>query len=250
MIIAVTWLGHATFSIRTPEGRHLLIDPWVAGNPACPREASALDHIDVMVITHGHFDHIADAVSLAREHQPVVIGIFEVCKWLERKGVGNLTTMNKGGTIECQGVRVTMVHADHSCGIEEDDGRIVYGGEAVGYVLTFSNGTVVYHAGDTNVFGDMALIRELYAPSVVMLPIGGKYTMSPKEAAKAVELLRPRVVIPMHFGTFPGLTGRPDELIERLRDKGLGSVEVRVLRPGETTELAEPPLTPKADETP
>lgn len=250
MIIAATWLGHATFSIRTPEGKHLLIDPWVAGNPACPREARALDHIDVMVLTHGHFDHIADAVSLAREHEPAVIGIFELCKWLERKGVGNLTTMNKGGTVECQGVRVTMVHADHSCGIEEDDGSIVYGGEAVGYVLTFSNGTVVYHAGDTNVFGDMALIRELYAPSVVMLPIGGKYTMSPKEAAKAVELLRPRLVVPMHFGTFPGLTGRPDALIERLHDKGLGSIEVRALRPGETTDLAGPPLTPKADEVP
>lgn len=250
MVIAATWLGHATFSIRTPEGKHLLIDPWVAGNPACPIDARALAPIDLMIITHGHFDHIADAVSLGRAHTPEVIGIFELCKWLERKGVANLTTMNKGGTVEREGVRVTMVHADHSCGIQEDDGSIIYGGEAVGYVLAFSDGTVVYHAGDTNVFGDMALIRELYAPSVVMLPIGGKYTMSPKEAAKAVELLQPRVVIPMHYGTFPGLTGRPEALVERLHEAGLGSVEVRALQPGETTELAGPSLTPKADESP
>lgn len=130
-----------------------------------------------------------------------------------------------------------MVHADHSCGIQDDDGSIIYGGEAVGYVLTFSDGTVVYHAGDTNVFGDMALIRELYEPTVVMLPIGDKYTMSPKEAVKAVELLQPQVVIPMHFGIFPGLIGRPNALAERLTNKGLGSIEVRELCPGDSIEL-------------
>lgn len=237
MTITATWHGHATFSLQTPENKHLLIDPWLTDNPVCPDEQKRFGNIDIMAITHGHFDHIADAVSLAREHQPTVIGIFELCKWLERKGVQNLITMNKGGTVEHHDVHFTMVHADHSCGIQEDDGSIIYGGEAVGYVLTFSDGTVIYHAGDTNVFGDMALIRELYEPSVVMLPIGDKYTMSPKEATKAVELLQPQVVIPMHFGTFPGLTGRPGALAERLAAKGLGSIEVRELRPGDSTEL-------------
>lgn len=132
-----------------------------------------------------------------------------------------------------------MVHADHSCGIEDDDGSILYRGEAVGYVLTFSNGTVIYHAGDTNVFGDMPLIRELYEPAMIMLPIGNKYTMSPKEAVKAVELLHPKVVIPMHFGIFPELTGRYSALVERLIEQGLGWVEVRELRPGDSTEYKE-----------
>lgn len=237
MTITATWLGHSTFSIQTPEGKHLLIDPWIAGNPACPDDQKSFANIDIIAITHGHFDHIADVVPLAREHKPVVVGIFELCKWLERKGVENLTTMNKGGTVEYHGVRLTMVHADHSCGIQDDDGSIIYGGEAVGYILTFSDGTVVYHAGDTNVFGDMALIRELYEPTVVMLPIGDKYTMSPKEAVKAVELLQPQVVIPMHFGIFPGLTGRPDALAEQLMNKGLGLIDVRELCPGDRTEL-------------
>lgn len=239
MTVTATWCGHSTFAILTPEGKLMLIDPWVAGNPACPEACKSFERIDLMAITHGHFDHIADAVPLAREHAPEVVGIFELCKWLERKGVEKLTTMNKGGSVERCGVRFTMVHADHSCGIQEDDGSIIYGGEAVGYVLRFSDGTVVYHAGDTNVFGDMALIRELYGPSVAMLPIGGKYTMSPKEAAKAVELLQPKVVIPMHFGTFPGLTGRPAALVEELARRGLGSIEVRELQPGETTALSE-----------
>ena len=237
MSVSATWCGHSTFSIQTPEDRLVLIDPWVAANPACPEERKTFERIDLMAITHGHFDHIADAVPLARAHEPEVVGIFELCKWLERKGVGRLTTMNKGGSVERCGVRLTMVHADHSCGIQEDDGSIIYGGEAVGYVLRFSDGTVVYHAGDTNVFGDMALIRELYEPSAVMLPIGGKYTMSPREAAKAVELLQPKVVIPMHFGTFPGLTGRPAALVEELARRGLERIEVHELQPGETTVL-------------
>lgn len=237
MTVIATWLGHATFSFYTPEGKHILIDPWIANNPACPDDRKSFDAIDVIALTHGHFDHIADAVPLAQRHSPSVIGIFELCNWLERKGVENLTAMNKGGTVERAGVRFTMVHADHSCGIAEDDGSISYGGEAVGFVLTFSDGTVVYHAGDTNVFGDMALIRELYNPSVVMIPIGDLYTMSPKEAVKAVELLQPEVVIPMHFGTFPALTGRPEALAERLEEKGLGGIEIRELRPGDETEL-------------
>lgn len=237
MTVQATWLGHGTFSLKTPEGKRVLIDPWIAGNPACPGSQKNFDGIDVMAITHGHFDHIADAVPLAKEHKPQIACIFELGNWLERKGVENIVAGNKGGTVELGGVRLTMVHADHSCGIMDDDGSIIYGGEAVGFVMKFSDGTVIYHAGDTNVFGDMALIRELYEPTIVMLPIGDLYTMSPLEAAKAVELLQPEVVVPMHFGTFPPLTGRPENLTERLEGKGLGHIEVRELRPGETTEL-------------
>lgn len=237
MSISATWLGHATFTLRLSDGRCVLIDPWVEQNPACPEQCKDFDRIDIMAITHGHFDHIADAVPLARRYQPQIAAIFELGNWLERQGVENITTMNKGGSVDLGGVKLTMVHADHSCGILDDDGSIIYGGEAVGFVINIDGVAPIYHAGDTAVFGDMALIRELYAPEVAMLPIGDLYTMSPKEAAKAVELLQPRIVIPTHFGTFPPLTGTPEMLRMELSKRGLDNIEVRELMPGESTDL-------------
>lgn len=228
--ISFTWLGHGTFLINW-EGKTILIDPWVMNNPACPDQYKTFDSIDLCLITHGHFDHIGDAVALCKQHKPQTVGIFELTNWLERKGVGNLVGMNKGGTIDWQGLKITMVHADHSCGITEDDGSIVYGGEAVGFILTFPNGFKVYHAGDTNVFGDMALIQELYEPDLALLPIGDHFTMGPRECAKAVSLLKAKTVIPMHFGTFPLLTGSPAELQERCAGSGTQIIE---LQPGET----------------
>lgn len=228
---ALTWLGHATFRVHTPAGRTLLLDPWVASNPACPEAHKRLGDVDAMLITHGHFDHIADAVAIGTETGCQAVGIVELCAWLGRKGVENTIGMNKGGTIEVAGVKVTMVHADHSCGITEDDGSIVYGGEAVGYVVDVGNGFSFYFAGDTNVFGDMALIRELYAPSLAILPIGGHFTMGPREAAKAVELLGVKQVVPMHYGTFPLLGGTPEELEARVERLGC---QVITLTPGDT----------------
>ena len=151
--------------------------------------------------------------------------------WLGKKGAKNTSAMNKGGTQTVDGFKVTMVHADHSCGIQEEDGSIIYGGEAVGYVIEFPGGLKLYHAGDTNVFGDMHIIRELYAPDVAMLPIGDHFTMGPREVAYACQLLRPKVVIPMHFGTFPLLTGTPGELKSQL--DGMG-IELQALKPGES----------------
>lgn len=209
--IELTWLGHSTFKVRTPEGKILLLDPWVMNNPACPEPLRRVERLDGMLISHGHFDHIGDAVELGLAHQPETLAIFETAHWLEKKGLTNTRPMNKGGSQEIAGVRVTMVHADHSCGILDGD-QIVYGGEACGLVLTFSNGFTVYHAGDTNVFGDMRLIGQLYAPDLALLPVGGLYTMSPKEAALAIEFLGVKKVVPMHHSTFPGLPGRPAEL--------------------------------------
>ena len=173
-------------------------------------------------------DHIGDAVAIAKQHKPQVVANPELCHWLERKGVENLGGMNKGGTQVLGDLKVTMVHADHSCGIQDGD-EMIYGGEAVGYVIEFANGVKLYHAGDTNVFGDMRIIHELYSPEIAMLPIGDHYTMSPREAAYAVGLLKPKTVIPMHFGTFPVLTGTPGQL-----EKLVPGVEVVEMKPGVT----------------
>lgn len=227
----LTWLGHATFQITTPSGKVVLIDPWVMGNPACPDAQKKFSRIDIMLITHGHFDHIGDAVALAREHKPQIVAIYETCAWLESKGIGNTLAMNKGGTQKVGELEVTMVHAVHSCGIL-DDGKILYGGEACGYVVRLPGGLTLYHAGDTAVFGDMKLIAELYKPELACLPIGDLFTMSPREASLAIRLLGVRHVIPMHYGTFPPLTGTPTALKDLTQD--ISGLEIHDLKPGES----------------
>jgi len=228
-----TYLGHSTFKIKSPGGKIILIDPWVQNNPACPDNLKKLDKVDIMLITHGHFDHIGDAVDIWKQHKPMVVGIFETVHWMQTKGVAEdrCIPMNKGGTVNVDGIKVTMVNAVHSCGIL-DDGKIIYGGEAAGYVIEFENGFKAYHAGDTAVFSDMKLISEIYKPELAMLPIGDHFTMSPVEAAHACRFLRPKYVIPMHYGTFPVLTGTPQKLRELTGD--LKEMEIIAIKPGET----------------
>lgn len=230
--IHITWLGHATFLIRTPGGKQILVDPWVMNNPKTPVDKKNPEKIDIMLCTHGHGDHIGDAVELAKRHNPKVVGIYELCAWMQQKGAKQIVAMNKGGTQTVEDIKVTMVHAHHSSGIE-DGGQAVYGGEACGYVITFENGIKIYHAGDTNVFGDMGIIRDLYRPDLAMLPIGDVFTMGPREAAYACRLLEPKAVIPMHWGTFPLLTGTPSEFAHEIKASGLG-VELLTMQPGET----------------
>jgi L-ascorbate metabolism protein UlaG (beta-lactamase superfamily) len=227
----LTWLGHSAFRITTPSGSVILIDPWVLSNPMTPAPDKKFDRIDVMLVTHGHFDHIADAVVLGKQFKPQVVGIFETCGWLESKGVPNTNPMNKGGTQKVGEIEITMVNAVHSCGIQDGD-QVIYGGEACGYIVRLPGGLTIYHAGDTAVFGDMKMIGELYTPHLALLPIGDRFTMGPREAALAVRLLNVRHVVPMHYGTFPALTGRPEMLRELTSD--FPSLEIHTLKPGES----------------
>jgi L-ascorbate metabolism protein UlaG (beta-lactamase superfamily) len=231
----LTWLGHAAFRIVTPSGRVLLIDPFLTSNPTCPEALKKPDRVDVMFITHGHSDHLGDAVSLAKQFKPEIVAMPEICGWLASQGADKAKGhgMNKGGTVAVGDVEVTMVHAIHSSGIE-DGGKMVYGGEAAGYVIRLPGGMTVYHAGDTAVFGDMKIIGELYAPDLALLPIGDHYTMSPREAALAIRLLGVKHVVPMHYGTFPVLTGRPETLRELTQD--IAGLEIHALKAGESIE--------------
>lgn len=226
----ITWLGHGTMQFRLDSGEVFVVDPWIEGNPAYP-QGHEFSRLDGILITHGHFDHLSSALSLAARFSPPVVAIYEVCQWLGSKGAANLNGMNKGGTLQLGPLSVTMTHAVHSAGIEED-GKMIYGGEPAGYVIRIPDGRAVYVSGDTNVFSDMALIAELYRPELAVLPIGGLYTMSPREAALACRLLKPARVIPTHFGTFPPLTGRPEQLAELIRD--LPGTQVWELEPGKT----------------
>ena len=225
-----TWLGHATFLFRSPGGKRLVLDPWIVGNPSSPESAKKLGALDLILVTHGHSDHMGDAVSLARSSGAMVVAPYEVSLWLQKKGLRHVVGMNPGGTLAAHGLSITMVPAMHSSWVEED-GQIVSLGVAAGYVIRFENALTVYFAGDTCVFGDMRLIGELYQPAIGFLPIGDHYTMGPEQAAKACELLGITQVVPMHYGTFPALTGTPAKLRELVEPRG---VQVLELKPGET----------------
>ena len=231
--VEITWLGHATVHYRSSKGKSILVDAWVDGNPACPPKSKDLGSLDLLILTHAHFDHFADAVALAKRYGADVVCNFETSLYLERQGVKKVHGMNKGGTIALHGVRATMTHALHSNSIQDGD-RLIPAGEACGYVLEFENGTRVYHAGDTAIFGDMKLIGELYRPTIAVLPIGDLFTMSPHEAAAAAKLIGAPTVIPIHHSTFPALTGTPEELRRRLAV--WPDLRVLELKPGETAE--------------
>ena len=224
----ITWLGHATVLVRTAAGTNILIDPFIAHNPKYPQSFSLPSKIDYILLTHGHGDHISDAVPVAKKHNSTVVAVYELAAYVGAKGAESTIGMNLGGTVELNEVAATMVEAKHSAAAQDEHGTHEVG-IAAGFVLTIADGPVLYHSGDTAVFGDMNLIRELYQPSVVMIPIGGHYTMGPKEAAMAVKFLAPKIVLPLHFGTFPPLKGTPQQLAALVDS----SVKVVDWKPGE-----------------
>ena len=234
----ITWLGHAAVEVRSPGGKTILFDPWLT-NPMSPRTPDQQQVLDLMLVTHGHGDHMGEAVPLASRLRPAWPCIHEMGLWLARRlpgGSDQVVGMNKGGTVEAAGLRVTMTGADHSAGDWNPGAEsTLYLGEPAGFVVEMENGFRIYHAGDTQAFGDMAIIRELFRPDVALLPIGGHFTMDPAGAALAAELLGVTHVLPIHWGTFPLLAGTPAQLADAIAARG-GSAEVVDWKPGDTLD--------------
>ena len=227
--LAITWLGHSSFRLRTPGGKEVLFDPWYTGNPSFPEKAHP-KAADLILISHGHSDHITDAEAMAKATGATVVGIWEITSWLGSKGVKNVEPMNKGGTVTARGLSITMTDARHSSSADKD---LTYLGEAAGFIVKLENGQAIYFAGDTALFGDMKLIGELYKPDIAFLPIGDRFTMGPDTAAMAAKWLGVKQVVPMHYGTFPLLSGTPYQLEQHLKGSG---IDVLKLLPGETAE--------------
>src|SRR2546430_2229047 len=227
--VPLTWLGHSSFRLDSPGGKRIYVDPWLS-NPKCPAAEKEPERVDVIALTHGHSDHVGETVELSKKFKPEIVALVELKGWLGSQGAdaGETPGPNKGGTVEAGGVRFTLVNAFHSSSSDDGD----YLGEAAGLVLRFENGTTVYFAGDTCVFGDMQLIGRIYSPDVAVLPIGGAVTIDPREAGVALELLGSKRCIPCHYGTFPLLARTPDQLPQQAP-----GIEVIPLEPGGTTAI-------------
>ncbi len=227
----ITYFGHSTLSLTTPSGQVALIDPWVMTNPFCPEALKKVARLDAIFLTHALSDHRGDLLALAKQHKPKISASCETSLWIEDKVFGQETCpMGKGGWQKIADFEITMTHAFHSNSIE-DNGVRHYGGEPAGYIIIMPGGFKVYHAGDTALFGDMKLTGELYEPILAMLPIGDLLTMGPRDAAHAIRLLGVKHVIPMHYPSFPFLTGTAEEL--RKETKKIKGLKIHALKPGE-----------------
>ena len=227
----LTWLGHSAFRLDTASGKRIYVDPFLNGNPKCPETEKAPERVDIIALTHGHGDHVGDTVDLAKQHGATVVALVELAGWLGKQGVdkNTLQASNKGGTVDVDGIKFTLTQAFHSG--SAPDGS--YAGEPSGIVVKTEDDKTLYFAGDTCVFGDMQLIGRIYEPDVAVIPIGDHYTMGPKEAAVAVELLGVKRIVPCHWGTFGLLTGTPDELA-KLAPSGF---TIEKLQPGESVTM-------------
>ena len=228
----ITYFGHATFRVVTPGDEQIMIDPFLQENPLVPEDMKNVGELDTILVTHGHSDHFSDVIPLAQQTGATVVANFEIMSYLQSQGIENAMPIQKGGTAQVGGIKVTAVNAFHSSSIAGEDGGIIYAGEPLGYILEFESGFKLYHAGDTAIFGDMQLIGELYSPDLALLPIGNQLTMGPFEAAHAARLLGVEHVVPIHYGTFPFLPGTPEEFQNQL-SKIAPNVTSHVMEPGD-----------------
>ena len=227
----LTWLGHAAFMLGSDSGKRIYVDPFLSDNPTTPEDEKEPDRVDVICVTHGHGDHVGDAVELSQRFpEAEVIAMVELKSWLGGKGanVGDLPGLNKGGSVELDGITYALVNAFHSSAAPDG----AYAGEPAGLVIRLEEGRTIYFAGDTCVFGDMQLIRHLWEPDYAVLPIGDYFTMGPREAAVAIDMLGSPRVVPCHYGTFPVLRGTPEQLREEAP-----SATIVPMAPGDTIEL-------------
>ncbi|UCE16511.1 MAG: metal-dependent hydrolase [Candidatus Bathyarchaeota archaeon] len=220
----IKWLGHSAFEIQLMN-KTVLIDPWLDGNPKAPVRASDIKKADIVCVTHDHSDHLGDAFDICKRTGATFVGVHELSVYAQEKGLEETVGINIGGTVNVKGIEISMVRAHHSC----------TRGTSAGFILK-EEGTTIYHAGDTGLFGDMQLIGEIYCPDVALIPIGGYYTMGDREAAEAVKLVKPAVVIPMHYQTFPVLASSAKSFTKIVRET-LPKVKVVVLKPGEAYQL-------------
>jgi L-ascorbate metabolism protein UlaG (beta-lactamase superfamily) len=231
--VKVTYLGHSAFKVLSPKGVVIYIDPFLSGNPKTPAELKTVEKADLVLVTHGHGDHLGDTLAIAEKTNARIVAMPELGRYLTKKGAKNVVGMNKGGTYTSHGIAITMVHALHSSSVTEGD-QVIYAGDPAGFVIRFENGFTLYHAGDTGIFGDMKIIGEIYKPELSLLPIGSHFTMDPREATYASKLLGSKYVIPIHYGTFPVLTGTVEEFLKLMKE--VPQTKVLVLRPGETVQ--------------
>jgi L-ascorbate metabolism protein UlaG (beta-lactamase superfamily) len=231
--VKVTYLGHSAFKIISPKGKVIYIDPFLSGNPKTPPEMKTVEKADLILATHGHGDHLGDTLAMAEKTKAKIVVIAELGRYLTKNGAKNVTGMNKGGTYTYQGISITMVQALHSSSVTEGD-QVIYTGDPAGFILRIENGFTLYHAGDTAVFSDMKILGDIYRPELSLLPIGSHFTMDPREATYAAKLLGSKYIIPMHYGTFPVLTGTPEEYLKLMKE--VPQAKVLVLRPGETVQ--------------
>ncbi len=210
MAPTITWLGHATTRLILADGRVVFIDPWLTDNPSCPDEARKPERCDVILLTHGHIDHVGEVQTLIQRSNPIVVGNYDLCSALRQTiGRGRFEGMNTGGTLDLGGIRVSLTIAFHSSSVDVSGG-LVYAGMPNGIVVKVDGLATIYQAGDTEVFGDMRLIAQMHQPRICILPIGDRFTMGAAGAALACEMLEPAAILPIHYGTFPLLTGTPD----------------------------------------
>jgi L-ascorbate metabolism protein UlaG (beta-lactamase superfamily) len=231
--VKITYLGHSAFKLVSPQGVVIYVDPFLKNNPQTPADQKEVDKADMILPTHGHGDHLGDTVAIAQKTNASVVAIAELATYLTKKGLKNVVRMNKGGSYTAKGIRITLVNAQHSSSVTEE-GQVIYTGEPGGFIIRFENGFTVYHAGDTAVMADMKIFGDIYKPNLALLPIGSHFTMDPQEAAYACQLLRPQFAIPMHYKTFPVLTGTPEAFIQAMKDQP--GVKVIVMNPGQTIE--------------